>query len=530
MEIARKVNGFSGKQKRNIIKDYARQFCISEGTIYRRLQENGFGSRKKKRNDAGKIIGLDDDTIAQVAGILIDSWTEKYRAPIMPSEKAIELAVREGLIEKGKLSKHQLNRWLRNNGISKRDLARKTPNQRLRSLYPNHLHEYDVSVCAQWYIKILDESIGHQIRNFEVYKNKEGKKRIIKRHVIVDHCTGAFFVQYYEDETLATSLDFVFDAWLRKTDKRFIFRGLPEYLYTDQGNALRSGAGKQVCERLDIKYLAHLPGNARATGSGERKMWTWETAFETELKRHPAKSLEELNKRAFLFALKYNTEKIHSRHGMRRFEAFAKIPRDKLREIPCGKNILYQLATRMIDKRNIGFDGIIKYDGLIYKLNDQVYWGQKCEIGPDIFDYENRGIYIDIDDKRIKLQPCEKDQFGFLVTDKIIGDYGGIKDTKTQIKLKDIIQKNPEISEMKELEIDGIINDISGQEIKINEEEIETRMSKIDAKKQIMDHLGYEALEWQKKEIEQALGQKEYYTQKDIEACLKIIRVIEETG
>lgn len=527
LEIKRDVDKANGNRAK-VIERWARQVGKSEKTIYRLLKR--IENRKRKvRCDLGKINGVTEEELKKVAAIMMESWTEKYREPIMPAWKAIEIAERMGILEPRQLKPWTLNKWFRENNISKRELAEKTPHQKMKSLYPNHMHQYDVSACAQWYLR-ADGGIGHQRRKMDVYKNKAGKPRQLKRHLLTDHCSGAFFPLYFMTENLRDSLEFLFCAWqgkraelilatmgeglkgqkglkgqeedmrkrLKRICERYVFHGVPEILYTDNGTVVRSAIGKQVFANLGIEYHAHEKGNPQAKGGVEGMMWIWERNFESELKIMPARSLLELNVRALESALSYQTEHKHSRHGMMRFEAWVRIPRERLRELPEDRKFLRSLAARASEKRQIYYDGSILFGGKKYKVPDQSLWGKECLVGPDIFNTERCGIVVEYEGKKIKLEAMGVDKWGFDKTATVWGEYKTPKETDTEKMTKEVAQ---DLSEYKlgDININNLpeYENIKGEEINIDGEISRKIYTRISATNEIINRLGYTPLKWQ---------------------------------
>lgn len=530
MQMIDEVRGANGN-RRGVIKRWADLLQKSEKSIYRILKDRGFGCGRKKRCDKGKINGVTEDQLRQVAAILFESWTEKYRKPIMPAWKAIEMAERSDIIEKGSLSEHKFNRWLRNNNISKKDISRPTPHVEMRSLFPNHMHQYDVSVCAQWYLKD-DGSIGHQRRNVEVYKNKPGKPRQLKRHVIVDHFSGAFFVMYFESENVRDSLEFLLNAWMRKSCidildslglgergqtrpqerpvsdpgfygrlemvcERFIFRGVPKILYTDKGSAIKSGMCLQLFKRLGIEYLSHEKELPRALGSGETHMWIWERAFESELKLKPARSLLELNVRAMEYAIKFQSEKRHTRHGRVRFAAWNSIKGDQLRDLPEDRDVIRSLAMRGNEERNVDYKGYIFYNNNKYLVPGERWRGERVLVGPDIFHPGN--IVVEHNGEKICLAPLKMNAWGFSEKAVTWGDFKRPSDTDTMREVKSIAEIDLGKKKFADIDFVGMTKFANkiGKEIDVGDKKVERIYGRIEAKLEVISRLGYRLQDWQ---------------------------------
>ena len=544
-EALAEAEGANGN-RRAVIQRWARLLGLSEKTLYRLLRRAGMETGRKTRADRGVFKGVPAEQLEKVASLMVESWTEKYRTPTMPAWTAIQMAERLGIIEEGALKPGTLTRWMRLNYLGKHELAAPTPHVEMKSAHPNEMHQYDVSVCVQWYIR-EDGGIGHQRRNYEIYKNKEGKPRQIKRHLIVDHYSGAFFVAYAESEDTATSLEFLFDAWGKKNGRygsngNYVFRGAPERLYTDNGSVIKSAVGQQVCARLGIDLSAHLPGSPRAKGSVESMMWKWEQAFESQLRRFPATSLEELNQRAFEFARWYNSERIHTRHGMSRFECWARIEEKDLRELPEDRELLRSLALRASEERQIDYRGIIRWDGNLYLVPDQGLWGKSCLVGPDVFSVRGQTrqegnrtgasdpglmIIVECEGKKFKLAALRKDEGGFTENAISWGEYKSPRETGTERAVKNlaVVAEGIPVCEMRGLGRDQKDQrDIKGEEIVLGETAVERTYTRVGAKAEIIRRLGYAPLAWQREVMEEELSADSAdYTEGKIDGIMKRI-------
>ena len=85
---------------------------------------------------------------------------------------------------------------------------------------------------------------------------------------------------------------------------------MPQLLYWDKGSANTSSAIKNLLDHLEVKYLEHEAGNARAKGGVENANNIIETQFESRLKFQPASNIEELNHAAMNWAEAYNANRL----------------------------------------------------------------------------------------------------------------------------------------------------------------------------------------------------------------------------
>ncbi|PXV90953.1 hypothetical protein C7392_11252 [Gilliamella apicola] len=94
-------------------------------------------------------------------------------------------------------------------------------------------------------------------------------------------------------------------AWSKRDGR--LFHGVPKLLYWDKGSANTASAIKNLLDHLEVKYLEHEAGNARAKGGVENANNIIETQFESRLKFQPVNSIDELNDAAIKWAEAYNS-------------------------------------------------------------------------------------------------------------------------------------------------------------------------------------------------------------------------------
>jgi hypothetical protein len=399
-----------GPARARVVREQAALYNVSQQAIYKSLARSGIDSGRRTRADRGtRRHPVSDAVIEQIARTIHATHTEKNRTP-MPAWLAIKLFEDRGILKPGELSEDYLNAELRRRSIAKADAVRRTPHAALQSLHPNHVFQVDASVCAQWYLR-EDNAVAHQRRDLEVYKNKPGKPRTIKRFVGVDHYTGAIFVQYYSSETARDFVEFFYQLCAPKsftarrlaldtthTDSVFPFRGIPRILYADKGSSLDAHAARRVLDNLQVQLITHTPGNPRAKGANETMQRHWEYSFESLLKLRPATSLDELNHWALEFSAYLNSQRPHSRHGQTRLNLWHSEIGNHLLEVP-EYDIYKSLAISSPKTRRVGTDGTISFTppanlktlipdaSCIYRVPDTTLWGNTVEVDYSLYDF-----------------------------------------------------------------------------------------------------------------------------------------------
>lgn len=369
-DMVSELKGVKPRERKVIIGKYKERTGLSEQHLYRVAAEYGFDSGRKSRSDRGILkTGITDQQIELVAALLYETGREN-KGPIMPVERAIQIAEMNGYLEPGQVIPGTMNRILRERQMSKAHMKVPSPYTPLRSLHPNHVHVFDVSVCIQYYMKdgklgIMDE------RDF--YKNKfenfaKIKKRLL-RYVLVDHFSGAFVFKYYNTtgETRENLWDFLKWAWAGLHHEKIPFRGVPFHLLMDTGAANKSHAIVNFLERLGVNIPKGLPYNPRRQGACETTHTIIEEWFESGLRIQPGTSEEEINAWALDMAAWHQAFKLHTRHGMPRTSCWLLIKEDQFRELP-DEETLQEVYVDKQETRLVSGEYTISFKGKDYNV------------------------------------------------------------------------------------------------------------------------------------------------------------------
>ena len=370
-DLAHELTEAPPRERREILARYELQTGYKRQRLYTIAAEYGFVSARSPRADKGNLRScLTDQQIEGVAS-LIHVTRREVKGPIMPTERAIQIAEDNGWIEPGQVTASTMNRLLRDRQLSKIHQKAPTPHTEMRSLHPNHVHEVDVSVCIQYYLRngrlaMMDER--------DYYKNKPHNFAKIKtrllRYVLVDHFSGAFWLKYYDTtgETQGNMYDFLKEAWGMKPDmEKLPFRGVCFILLWDAGSANVSKAMSGFLDRLGVATPKGRPRNPRRQGAVEVAHNIIEPWFESALRLQPATSVDELNQWARDFSIWFQAARKHTRHGMTRTVCWLLIREDQLRELPAD-DILQDLFANPEEERTVNGDYTISYRGNEYSL------------------------------------------------------------------------------------------------------------------------------------------------------------------
>ncbi|MFK5892856.1 MAG: transposase family protein [Pseudomonadota bacterium] len=291
------------KKRGDLIKQQAKKHGISTDTVYNRLKfvrENlGQDDKRKARKDAGKTT-LDHDILLKISSMLKLGVRKNGKITMdIPTARQILEANGDAI----PVSNNRLATLLRGKGLDIKTQSRPSPHVMMQSLYTNHVHQVDPSLCLLYYLngKQQMKRLKQQwISDAEAYKNKpETLEKIGKlkvwRYVLVDHFSHTIIVKYYQakGESQENLFDFLLYAWA-KTDGR-VFHGVPDILYWDKGSANTSAGIKNFAEALQVTTLEHQAGNPRAKGAVELANNIVEKQFEARLRFEPVNNVDELN-------------------------------------------------------------------------------------------------------------------------------------------------------------------------------------------------------------------------------------------
>lgn len=297
-----------GHGQRGPVLDEAQAFLgVSRQTIYRQLKTVcGWSSERKVRTDKGKM-SVSTDSLLALATMSRESVRDNGKQTMFTTTA-------RGILEQNgheiNVSNATLNRLMRQRKLNAKAQQVANPVQSLRALHPNHVHEIDPSLCLIYYMK----NKQHIMRDRDFYKNKLENYTKVKykvwRYTLYDKASGMIIPWYVEaaGENQHSLFQFLMFAW-GKQDGR-LFHGVPQLLYWDKGSSNTSSAIKNLLDHLEVKYLEHEAGNARAKGGVENANNIVETQFESRLKFQPVSSIDELNHAAMNWAEAYNANRL----------------------------------------------------------------------------------------------------------------------------------------------------------------------------------------------------------------------------
>ncbi len=438
-ELAAELKESIPTERKNIISRYMEMTGHSSTHLYRIAREHGFNTGRKKRADKGSLkSNLTEQQIEFIAGVLKETGRQN-KGPIMPIERALQIAVDNGFIEEGQISVSRLTQILSERNLSAKHLNAPSPHITMRSLHPNHTHVVDVSICIQYYLK--NGKLGY-IDERDYNKNKPENLKKIKtrllRYVVVDHFSGAMYLKYYDTtgETGKNLINFLIEAWDDKNDEKSPFRGVPFYLLMDAASANKSRASMAFFEKLGVNIPKGRPYNPQRQGAVETTHTIIENWFESGLRIQPAtESIEQLNDWAKDFMVWYQSVKKHSRHGMPRFQRWMEIKGNELRELP-PRDIVMDLYRQPDEERTVSGKYRISYRGKEFDLKHIEGLYRNAKVKASLNPWTWPEIDVIYNDETYQVKPTENlpaHLGGFHADSAIIGEeFKTAKETTTQ--------------------------------------------------------------------------------------------------
>lgn len=318
----------TGFGKRNaLVNSFAAQICKRPSTVYRWLSTHtDFTSSRKVRSDCGKTK-IPDETLNFIAGVKREGVRGNGKAT-MPTCVAMNIAAANGLSVS--VSKSRFNAVMRQHKLDVKTVSAARNTKTMRSLYPNHVHQIDPSLCLIFYMG------GKQkiMRDEEFYKNKLENIAKVKlkvwRYVCYDHFSGRIDVRYFEaaGENQQSLFDFLLYTWGKQPNR--LSYGKPTKLLWDKGSANTGHGVTNMLDALGVEHETHFAGHAWAKGGVEQGNNLVETHFESRLKLEPVETCAQLNAAVELWARDYNANALAHIDSRIRRESGEPLVRDDL--------------------------------------------------------------------------------------------------------------------------------------------------------------------------------------------------------
>ena len=166
-DLGRKWQELPRGSKDGYVASLANTYGKAKQSIYTELREHGYLPQRKQRADAGKSV-CTPETAQLVANLQYQSDRQNGKV-LLPLCDALEIAKANNAVPQD-LHISTVTRVMNQYGIHPKQLRRATPHRKQRSLHPNHVWMFDVSVCVLFYLK--GEKGLRAMSHKEFYKNK----------------------------------------------------------------------------------------------------------------------------------------------------------------------------------------------------------------------------------------------------------------------------------------------------------------------------------------------------------------------
>ena len=471
VEVAALAANATQGGKQAIYACACRELSLSLPTLYRHLKKVTVKPERKQRSDAGDV-SLPRAEAVVISALLMVSH-RKTNKRLMSIGQALEILRANGEVraertdpstgEVTPLSESAVSRALRHFGLHPDQLNRAAPAVELRSLHPNHIWQIDASMCVLYYLNARTQGeSGLQVMDRDkFYKNKPANlKRIeadrVWSYEVSCHNSGSLYVEYVLGAESAANITQVFINAIQQRGAD-PFYGVPFILMMDMGSANTSGLFSNLARRLQVKLIAHAPGNARATGQIENGRNLIERSFESGLRLKPVANLEELNQQARRWARWFNANKVHSRHGRTRFEQWMTIAGEQLRIAPTV-DVCRELLTHEPETRKVSDMLTVSFKGRDFDVRNvpQVMVGEKLSIAINPW-VTDAAMVVDVDaggNETLHSVPViERDDAGFRIDGNVIGeDWKRHADTVLDTNRKEVERAAYDASSQEELD------------------------------------------------------------------------------
>ena len=453
LDVDRRAQAAGHGKKEAVYTAACQHLSLSRATLMRRIKEVTVQPDRKRRNDAG------DTSFSQADAILLSAtMMEGYRAndkSIIKLRQALTVlrANRPGFAcvvdqhtgEIRQLSESACARALRSYKLHPEQLRQPAPVQALASAHPNEVWQLDFSISTLFYVPDQSQSGMQDMDKNVFYKNKPDNFEKIKRQrllrgAITDHTSGSIFVLYQQGgESMENMAELLLAAIAQRPGQQMY--GVPFNLMVDPGSGA-GGAFKNLARRLQINLIINEAGNPRAKGQVENAHNLIELNFESGFKLTHVPSIEWINDKAVAWMRHYNSTKVHSRHGMPRWNKWMEITEQQLRLVDPGlarELLTHEPATPKVDR-----ELQVRFAGRVWSVKDvpNVLVGEKLSVTYNPFKKEAAYV-VDRDtsgnELLIEIPEVKYDEHGFAEGAALIGrEHKSLGDTAASANRKQV--------------------------------------------------------------------------------------------
>ncbi len=402
VDLRRRLNMLPARSRgrRLIMRETAELYGVSETTLYRMLNARN-RPKALRRSDYGRPRNLSKSKMEKYCEVIaaIKIRTSNGKGRHLSTSEAIRLLEEHGIetpdgfvkAPKSLLKVSTVNRYMQHWRYDIFSLCKQTAAVRFQAVHSNDCWQFDLSVSDLKRVKEpswIKEGHGHPL---------------LMLYSVVDDRSGVAYQEYrcVYGEDVEAALRFLFNAMSPKKNGNFLFQGIPQMIYMDNGPIARSHVFQQVMRYLNIDIRTHLPRGkdgrrqtARSKGKVERPFRTVKEMHETLYHFNEPENEDEANVWLLQFLLRYNDMRHRSESHSRMEDWIRNQPSNGIRQM-CGWDRFCTFA-REPERRTVGSDAQVSIDGTAYQLDSDLA-GEKVILWWGIFDNE---LFVEFKERR----------------------------------------------------------------------------------------------------------------------------------
>lgn len=293
-EIAQRLHQTGHGAKRALVESEAQRLGVSPNTLYAQIRALA-GRTRKVRADKGtfRVVALSEiEAVAQVKAKCEDTLHGRR----LPTEVAIEVAEKNGMIGEGSVNRSTYDRAARQLRLT----GPKHIFSRWQAQRANQLHHVDSSQSKYLHVVGQNES-GEWL--LSARKPEYTRKRSVEPMglwctAVYDDCSRVGHALYAvaAGESAMLVIEALKAAWSGAPS--CALRGMPESLLCDHGPLRRSQEGQHFCDAVGVAFEDRMPKSPWVGGKVERPWRTMFSRFELPfcLKVEAVYTLSDLNR------------------------------------------------------------------------------------------------------------------------------------------------------------------------------------------------------------------------------------------
>ncbi|MEZ4536975.1 MAG: IS481 family transposase [Cyanobacteriota/Melainabacteria group bacterium] len=382
-------------ERKLIIEKTAELYGVSRSTLYRELnnERRTKGARRSDYGSSRKVSKGELDRYCEVVAAL-KLRTENKKGHHISTEKAIEIIVHHGVstpdgwvkAAPGLLDKSLINRRMRALGYDRKRLGIEPPCVRFQAEWSNQCWQFDMSTSD---LKQVEEP---------AWIEPGRGKPTLTLFSVVDDRSGVNYTEYWSvyGEEVETALRFLYNAMAPKKLDDFMFQGVPEMIYLDNGPVAKSAVFQRVMFCLGIKVKTHEPRKddkigerttSRSKGKVERPFLTVKCAHEALYHLgHVPKTEAEANEYLLRYVYLYNKQDHRQENHSRIQDWVSKLPDGGFTAVCSWEK--FRSFAREPEQKTVARDCTISMDGGVkYEVSPELV-GEKVVVWWGLFDNE----------------------------------------------------------------------------------------------------------------------------------------------